>query len=914
MDISVKLLEEKRSLQIDQTITYKNTSPNELSEIYLMDWANSFSSKTTPLGERFSEDFRRRFFYAGDDSRGETTLSKLVNTKKGTIYTWERPEGFPDVIKVTLSNPLLPGEEEVLNLQYTVRVPDAQFTRFGYDNGNYKLRYWYISPAVYNNEGWQFYSNKNIHDHYTPPAKVDLKVQVPRDYFTHSDLAVNDTPGEQPYNERRFKGDQVVNATLYITRDPDLEKIIAEDFTVTTNLKDGELKAPMRALAIDRILNFLEERLGEYPHESMLITQEEYKIDPVYGLNQLPSFIRPFPDGFQYEMKQLKTITGKYLKNTLLVNPRKEKWLLDGIHIYLLMEYVDKYYPNMKIIGSLSDFFGIRWFHIADKEFNEQYTFLYQNTERLNLQQALSTSQDSLVKYNQTLANPYKAGVGIKYLDSYLQDNAVAQSLKDFYESHRLEISSAADFKRILQSHTDQPTDWFFEEYVDTNKTIDFVISRVRRKEDSLVVTIKSKSDAMMPVSLYGLNKKKVVFKTWIDPIRKKTKVTIPADSIRRLGLNHEGIIPEINRRNNYKAVKTLLNKPLQFRLLTDIEDPRYNQVFFIPEFDFNVYDGISVGPKIYNKTILKRPIDYKVAPKYGFNSNQVNGSAGISYTQFFENSNLNSIRYGISGSTFSFDDDLRYTKYNPFIQFRYRDPYLRANGKQFLTFRWVSVDQDENEENPLEEPNFELFNARYAYIDSNLTSLVGASMDYQLAEDFGKLAVTLNYRKLFVNNRQFNLRFYGGAFLYNSTEGDFFSFALDRPNDYLFSYNYYGRSEEEGLFSQQIVIGEGGFKSQLQPEFANQWITTVNGSATIWNWIFAYGDVGLVKNKGFSPEFVYDSGIRLNLVEDYFELFFPVYSNLGWEIAQDNYDQKIRFIVTLDLQTLTGLFTRRWY
>ncbi|MBP8066006.1 MAG: hypothetical protein KAY31_00875, partial [Flavobacterium sp.] len=74
------------------------------------------------------------------------------------------------------------------------------------------------------------------------------------------------------------------------------------------------------------------------------------------------------------------------------------------------------------------------------------------------------------------------------------------------------------------------------------------------------------------------------------------------------------------------------------------------------------------------------------------------------------------------------------------------------------------------------------------------------------------------------------------------------------------------------------------------------------------------YGDAGLLKNETFSPEFVYDSGIRLNLVPDYFELYFPVYSKNGWEIAEDNYDEKIRFVITISPKTLISLFTRKWF
>ncbi|HKK12959.1 MAG TPA: hypothetical protein VJ945_09000, partial [Flavobacteriaceae bacterium] len=158
--------------------------------------------------------------------------------------------------------------------------------------------------------------------------------------------------------------------------------------------------------------------------------------------------------------------------------------------------------------------------------------------------------------------------------------------------------------------------------------------------------------------------------------------------------------------------------------------------------------------------------------------------------------------------------------------------------------------------------------------------------------------------------------RFFAGMFLYNRTDvaSDYFSFALDRPTDYLFDYDYLGRSETSGIFSQQIIIAEGGFKSKLETPFANQWITTINTSTTLWKYIEAYADVGLLKNKYADPTFVYDSGLRIDLVTDYFELYFPVYSKLGWEIGQPHYDQKIRFKFTADPKALLGLFRRKWY
>jgi hypothetical protein len=184
---------------------------------------------------------------------------------------------------------------------------------------------------------------------------------------------------------------------------------------------------------------------------------------------------------------------------------------------------------------------------------------------------------------------------------------------------------------------------------------------------------------------------------------------------------------------------------------------------------------------------------------------------------------------------------------------------------------------------------------------------------DVQFSGDFGKLSAEIEYRRLFENNRKLNLRLYVGSFLYNTTNSDYFSFGLDRPTDYMFDYNFYGRSESTGFFSQQFVMAEGGFKSKIEPSYANQWMSTLNASYAVWNWIELYGDIGFMKSKQQSSDFVYDSGVRLNLVPDYFELYLPVYSNNGWEITQTKYNEKIRFVITLSPKTLVNLFTRKW-
>ncbi len=401
----------------------------------------------------------------------------------------------------------------------------------------------------------------------------------------------------------------------------------------------------------------------------------------------------------------------------------------------------------------------------------------------------------------------------------------------------------------------------------------------------------------------------------WVPPFERDTTVIIKNHGAERLAVNFDGKLPELNKRNNFEKVTKPFSKPFQFRILEDIDDPHHEQLFIIPEFGYNLYDGFYFGPKFYNTSLLPKQFSYKIGPKYGTISNALVGDAMIDYTSLFKNQNIFAIRYGVSGSRFSYDRDLFFNRYSFFVNFSYRPLDLRSNVRQFLTMRTLSINRERSEESLFSEPNYDVFNINYRYQDKNLDKFFTLETDYRISKSFSKVSFSTRFRKLYNNNRQINLRWFGGLFIFNENrDSDFFSFALDRPTDYMFDYNYYGRSEDSGLFSQQFLMAEGGFKSMLEPAFANQWMTTFNASTTIWNWIFAYGDVGLVKNRGEQVNFLYDSGVRLNLVEDYFELFFPVYSSNGWEAGQSDYAERIRFIVTLDIPTLWRLFTRRWY
>jgi hypothetical protein len=912
--IDATLQTETNSLLIVQQVEFTNTSNDVLNEIYFNDWANSFSSKTTELGKRFSENYEASFHFEKDRNRGKTALFSIANEVKNSLQ-WTRDDAI-DILKIQLDTPLQPGESYKLIFNYTVKLPSDKFTRYGVSKYNdYRLRYWYLSPAVYDGE-WLAYSNKNLDDLYTLPSNFNISLHTPEKYHVTSDFNTVIESRYEGVKTTVLEGKNRISADLYLEQILSFETIRTDKLDIVTNIGASNLSGPIRALVIDRITHFLDYNLGTYPFNKMVISEVDYRSNPVYGLNQLPDFISPFPDGFEYDLEEFKTITRNYIQNTLQLHPRKDYWLAQALQIHLMIDYVNTFYPNMKMIGSLSDFWIIRWAHLAEMEFNDQYSMLYLNMARNNINQKLTTPKDSLIRFNNNIANPYYGGQGLTYLSEYIGEDILSKSIRQFYSENKLKPVRTEAFKTKLKQNTSLPIDWFFEDYSNSETTIDFKINEVKKRGDSLVVQIKNLRENTLPVSLYGLNKTDVIFKKWINPTSDTTSVTISSANIKSLALNYNGEIPEFNRRNNYKSLTGLLNKPIQLRLFQDIEDPKYNQIFFMPIFEYNLYDGLSIGLRLYNKTVLRKAIHYSLEPQIGLRSKNIVGSASISYTQNIQSSSLFTTRYGVSGNYFSYDTDLFYKRFTPFITLAFRRPDLRNNEKQYINIRNVNVQRDDDPNATFQEPDYSVFNIQYVYSNPNLINYFRGTVDYQISSKFSKIFTNIEYRKLFNNNQQLNIRLFAGTFLYNDSKSndDFFSFALDRPTDYLFDYGYYGRSEEQGLFSQQYIVAEGGFKSQLEPAFSNTWMTTLNASTNIWRWILVYGDVGLVNNKEIGTKAVYDSGIRINLVEDYFELYFPMYSSLGFEPGLSNYDEKVRFKITLSPKTLLRLFTRKWY
>lgn len=904
-------------LNIKQEINYFNSSTDTISEIILNDWNNAYSDVNTPLAERFSDEFYRGFHLAKEEERGKTSNISIFNNDH-LFFSWERTAKNPDLVIVKLPKKLAPNEKINFELSYSVKIPSSKFTKFGYDTfGNMNLKNWFLTPARYENHNFIKYNNENLDDIANAISDYNIEIKVAKGLTINTDLDTTEEINNEDYSIYKLNGKNRINFSLFIEPKSSFTSFKSESFEVITNL-DGEKVTPIaQAEAIDCVVRFVKNLVGEYPFKKIVISQTDYERNPFYGLNQLPSFIRPFTDEFTFEIKFLKTYLNVYLENSLVIDNRKESWVHNGIQIFTMMKYIEQNYPNTKMMGNVSSFKLLKSFNLTNLDFNEQYSYLYMLMARKNLDQTLGAPKNTLIKFNEQIAGKYRAGLSLRFLDNYIGDQVVTKSIREFYNFNKAKQTNAIDFENSLKKQTNKDINWFFNTVIYSRDLIDYKFNKVIKTNDSIQFSLKNRTGINVPVPVYGLNRGEIVFKKWIEPTTTDSVFSIERNNANKIVLNYKNEVPEYNLRNNWKSLKPFFpnNRPIKFVFMKDLEDPYYNQLLYVPTLEYNLYDGLIPGMRLHNKTILDKPFIFDINPAYSTNAKTLSGSGSFSINQNYRNSRLYNVKYSLSGSYYHYAPDATYTKLNPNIQLRIRENDFRDNRKQLISFRQILVNREKSAiitDNSTE--NYSVFNAKYINTKTEVTQHFNFNSDVQFANNFGKIATEIEYRKLFENNHQINLRFYAGSFLYNNSNSEFYSFALDRPTDYLFDYGYYGRSEDTGFFSQQLVLAEGGFKSKLNTPYANQWISTINAGYTIWNWVEIYGDAGIVKNKFESGKFVFDSGIRLNLVTDYFEMYLPVYSSNGWEISQNHYNEKIRFIITFSPKILINLFNRKWF
>jgi hypothetical protein len=110
---------------------------------------------------------------------------------------------------------------------------------------------------------------------------------------------------------------------------------------------------------------------------------------------------------------------------------------------------------------------------------------------------------------------------------------------------------------------------------------------------------------------------------------------------------------------------------------MKDLEDPYYNQALYVPTLSYNLYDGLSPGMRLHNKTILDKPFIFDINPAYSTNAKHSQDLVFV-INQNYRNSALYNALL-LSGSYFHYAPDAAYLKINPMVQLSIREKTFRT-------------------------------------------------------------------------------------------------------------------------------------------------------------------------------------------------------------------------------------------
>ena len=898
-NINANLNSESKTLEINQIMKFKNTSDISLKEIILEDWSNSYVDNRTNLAKRISDEYSRSFSFAKKKQRGSTKI-KTINSVY--IDSWRRSSNTSDIIEVHLNKSLKPGESIELEINYTVKLPDSKFTGYGFDNDNFYLKNWLIVFSNISNSNWYSQSNLNLDDQSLKRSGYKLRISFDKDYYLFSNLIKNNTEVINNLKSVSLSGSGIKDVRINLLIEENYKKFqnnkneIETDIFKTSSLEEAEIK-------VDRVNNFVKDYFNDNSNIKLLVPKIDYDSNPFYGLNQLPSFISPFSDEFLEEIIFLKSFVINYLNHIINLNKRESHWIYKGLEIFIINKYINDFYPNVKFLGRLSGISFLENYEVSKIDFNDLFLNYSEYVQRLNLHQTDDQSSEYLTRINQEIASPYHSGVGLIYVENLIGEKDFRNLIEKINN-----INTRKELNSLFLNYNKADLSWFIDDYIGKRQSLDLKFKRFNKNE----LQVEEKNNISIPYSIGFLKNDSIIQKNDFEDYN---KIEVPNIDFDYIVINPIVSLPESNKSNNWVYNKSKSNlKPLRIKLIGDLENPKYKALYLRPEVTYNLYDGISPGFNILNKGLKNKPFSYELFTQYASKEETLVGSLNFKYQINNEVKNNYSTVFNLFYTTNHFDENLRYQVFSPSIRVNFRDnKNLRSKIKKSFTLSLFNVNKDTYVQSNNSLDNYSIYNLGYYYSDIGIIRYLKSSINTEFSDNFGKINLVFDYRKLLKSNRQFQARVYLGKFFWNNDQFDNFNYNLGRSSGYLFSQNYLGRSERTGLLSQQFIMAGGGFKSFFNDPTTNNFILTSNLNVGIWKWIEGYLDIGILKDSGEDSRYYYGTGLRLNLLPDFFELYFPISSSNGFELNDFRYNNKIRFIVSYNLESLSRLFSRRW-
>ena len=499
-----------------QKVTYINNSPDTLTTVFFHLYFNAFqpNSEMDANLQTLPDPDGRMATNVGTPQRPiyESRIAKLNPNEIGYLRVKKlTQDGVPatishesTILKVTLPTPILPHSRTVLGLDFEGQVP-VMIRRAGRNSPDgvaLSMAQWYPKMVAYDHKGWHTteYLGREF---YGVWGNFDVKITLDKTYLVGAS-GVLQNPNEIGfgYEDKGVK----VPTTKAATK---TWHFIAERVHDFTWAADPQYVHDKHQLADGKTIHFIYKKYKDtwkQIQEPMLKVFDYY--NQLIGKYPWPqySFIQGGDGGMEYAMCTLMVGNEKYerlvgtaahelahawFQHLLATDEAAYPWMDEGFTSYI------EYLAEHQILKTKK----------TANPFESAYKG-YFGLVKSGFQEPTITHSDRFAtNYAYSVTAYYKGLLFLTQLDYLMGNEALQKTLKRYYNEYAFKNPTPNDFIRIAEKVSGMQLQWFLNEFMETDHTADYAISKVEGKGNKTEVTLKRVGRLPLSIDLWVTDK-----------------------------------------------------------------------------------------------------------------------------------------------------------------------------------------------------------------------------------------------------------------------------------------------------------------------------------------------------------------------------------------------------------------------
>jgi len=936
--IDVTLNDKSHELSAYEKVEYINNSPDTLTFLYFHLWPNAYSGNNTDLAKQlFSSKGKERLFNDPELRGSIDSLNFKVNNQQ---VQWQLMPDQPDICKIILNKPLLPGKSILISTPFHVKIPKGVTSRLGHIGESYQISQWYPKPAVYDNTGWHQMPYLDQGEFYSEFGNFKVNITLPENYIVGAtgdlqnkkevemlDRLAGDTTWIKQYQQGKvdFPASSLRTKTLQYTGTnihdfawfadkrfhvlkgkvilPSSGKVVTT-WLMFTNQQSGIWKDAIPY--INNAIADFSKWIGDYPYNSFTAVQSalnagdgmEYPGITVIGVAK---------DAYSLDKVIAHEACHNWFYGALGSNERRYPFMDEGMTTSYEVRYLNERYPDKKLWENfLPKLKQAKFFQIDKMPIQRMMELEWMVSARRNLEQPADLSSTDYTVMNYSLMPYSKTAISFNYLRAYLGDSLFDSIIKDFYVKWRFKHPQPNDLRTVFESHTDKDLHWFFDDLIGTTKRLYYKMVRYENHK----LLIENCGELVSPLLVAGMSNDSVCFEKWVDGFEGQKWIELPPGEFTSFKIDPKHVMPELYRFNNTIRTSGIFRKadPVQPQLLFSIEDPEKHTLMYIPAINWNRENGFMVGMAVHNGFVIPKRLEYFIMPFYTFNNARLAGYGKISYNIMPFDNLIRLAKISLEGTQFGAPGNQNYQKLMAGIDIHFRADKETNPIRHMISGRYIMASDLSQIENQ-EKANLKSYiQVGYDLQKTSLVNPYNLLVSFESGKAYQKAALDFNYKQSYSGkDNGLEIRLFAGTVLNNSSPNPYYSLApsgRSGRDQYLYEGTYPDRF---GIFpatfwSRQMTISEGGLVSPVNDELGySKWLISISLSSNL------PGKIGRIGIKPFANFLLNDHG--LNPTNN-----SPFFGEAGIKFGLWNlFEIHIPILVTDNIQSITGSINHRF-